>query len=243
MSALRLKIATFLLAAPLMTFADVVRVDFTLTADDGPLAGTSSSGSFQLDDAVAPAGGGVVDGAFADSLSFQWNGINYNETTANTGSLLFDADGNLTSFVAGNVCDTTTGRCSLNVAFEAWRILPVSGFSGYSTGGGIYGASLTFTVTRISVLTQLEDLADLILEINLQAGISNALDSKLNSVFSALDDQNENNDVAALNSMYAFCSSVSAQTGKKLSVDEANSLINAANGIIGALDEFAALCN
>lgn len=90
----------------------------------------------------------------------------------------------------------------------------------------------------------LEDLAEIILTINLQAGIANSLDSKLNTALNALDDTNENNDVAALNSMYAFCNSVEAQRqrGRRLSAAQANQLIDAANRVIAALDENAPLC-
>jgi hypothetical protein len=89
---------------------------------------------------------------------------------------------------------------------------------------------------------QISDLANLIMEINLNAGISNSLDGKLDTALGALDDTNTKNDGAALNSMYAFCSSLSAQRGKKLSDDQAGQLIAAANGIIASLDEFAPLC-
>ena len=88
----------------------------------------------------------------------------------------------------------------------------------------------------------LEDLAQVVLTANLQAGISNALDSKLASALAALDDSNENNDAAALNSMYAFCNSVEAQRDKRLSDMQADTLIEAANAVIVALDEFAPLC-
>lgn len=89
---------------------------------------------------------------------------------------------------------------------------------------------------------QLEDLATLVVDINLQAGISNSLDSKLDATLTALDDTNENNDAAAINSLYAFCSNVEAQRGKKLTVEQADQLIEGANGIISSLDENASLC-
>jgi hypothetical protein len=94
----------------------------------------------------------------------------------------------------------------------------------------------------VTLEEQLEALSALIVETNANAGISNALDSKLNRVFAALDDTNENNDGAALNSMYAFCSSIDAQRGKKLTEEQAKQLIEAGNGIISSLDEFAPLC-
>lgn len=101
--------------------------------------------------------------------------------------------------------------------------------------------SITSTAA-VTLEEQLEALSALIVETNANAGISNALDSKLNRVFAALDDTNENNDGAALNSMYAFCSSIDAQRGKKLTEEQAVQLIEAGNGIISSLDEFAPLC-
>ena len=88
---------------------------------------------------------------------------------------------------------------------------------------------------------QINNLANLVMEINLNAGISNSLNSKLDTALGALDDVNTKNDGAALNSMYAFCNSVSAQRGKKLSGTQADQLIAAANGIIASLNEFAPL--
>jgi len=58
----------------------------------------------------------------------------------------------------------------------------------------------------------------------------------------ALEDANQNNDGAALNSMYALCSSVEAQRGKKLSTEDADTLIIAANAVIASLDEYATPC-
>lgn len=88
----------------------------------------------------------------------------------------------------------------------------------------------------------IEALAELVYEVNVAAGISNALDSKLGTALGALDDTNENNDGAALNSMYAFCNHVEAQRGKKLTDEQADQLIEAANAVIAALDGNAMLC-
>jgi hypothetical protein len=89
----------------------------------------------------------------------------------------------------------------------------------------------------------LEELAALVTEINASAGISKSLDTKLDAALIALDDTNENNDGAALQSMYAFCNSTEAQRGKKLTDEEADVLIEAANSIIAAIDENAPPCN
>jgi hypothetical protein len=100
----------------------------------------------------------------------------------------------------------------------------------------------SITESVVSLEDQLEALSSLILGINAHSGISNAMDSKLNRVFAALDDTNEKNDGAALNSMYAFCSSIDAQRGKKLTEEQASTLIEAGNGIISTLDDSAPLC-
>ncbi|MFX0202117.1 MAG: hypothetical protein ACFFCW_38895 [Candidatus Hodarchaeota archaeon] len=56
----------------------------------------------------------------------------------------------------------------------------------------------------------LQELVDTVISINLQQGVSNALDAKLDTVISALDGASENNDVAAIKSLYAFINAVEA---------------------------------
>lgn len=84
---------------------------------------------------------------------------------------------------------------------------------------------------------QISTLVDTVISMNIQSGISNALDAKLDSTLRALEDANGNNDVAAVNAMYAFCSAVDAQRGQKITNDQADELIEAANRVIEALDE------
>jgi len=52
-----------------------------------------------------------------------------------------------------------------------------------------------------------------------------SLDAKLDAALNALNDVNENNDVAAINSMRAFINAVEAQRGKKISEEDADTLI------------------
>lgn len=75
-----------------------------------------------------------------------------------------------------------------------------------------------------------------VLSLNLQQGISNSLDSKLDAVIKALDDANENNDVAAVNALNAFINAVEAQRGGKIPEAEADTLIEAAQQIIDLLN-------
>ena len=109
--------------------------------------------------------------------------------------------------------------------------------AGGRTGWRVYGDAIAATVQE-----QLEVLAALVMELNIQAGISNALDSKISVTLAALDDSNEQNDGAALNSMYAFCNATEAQRGNKLTDEQARQLTVAANNIIAAIDEFAPQC-
>ena len=88
-----------------------------------------------------------------------------------------------------------------------------------------------------------EELSKFIEDLNPQKGISNALDAKLGAVQGALTDLNENNDVAALNAMYAFCYNAQAQSGKQLEEAEVEQLISKADAIIAAIDPDAALCS
>ncbi len=57
----------------------------------------------------------------------------------------------------------------------------------------------------------------------------------LNAAFGALEDENENNDAAAVNTLEAFINAVEAQRGKKIPEAEADALIAAAQEIIEQL--------
>src|SRR5581483_5044614 len=97
--------------------------DFTVTATSGPLDGVSASGSFTYDDVIAPPGGGplLATGLLSD-LSFAWNSIVYDATSANTGGLFFAADGSLSAFFFGSDC--TAGVCATRGS-NVWSILSV----------------------------------------------------------------------------------------------------------------------
>jgi hypothetical protein len=80
-----------------------------------------------------------------------------------------------------------------------------------------------------------EILSQQVLALNLQYGISNSLDAKLDTVLVALDDLNANNDVAAVNSLGAFISAVEAQRDKKIDGADADALIATAQEIINLI--------
>jgi hypothetical protein len=91
------------------------------------------------------------------------------------------------------------------------------------------------TVEENDPAVLLEDLAVDVYDLNLQNGIENSLDAKLDAALNALDDVNENNDVAAINSLEAFINAVQAQSGNKIPADDANLLIAEAQLIINLL--------
>lgn len=74
-----------------------------------------------------------------------------------------------------------------------------------------------------------------VMELNLNNGISNSLDAKLDAAFHALDDMNENNDVAAINALGAFINAVQAQSGGKIPIADADALIADTQEIIDLL--------
>ncbi|MHC4268845.1 MAG: FIMAH domain-containing protein [Planctomycetota bacterium] len=85
--------------------------------------------------------------------------------------------------------------------------------------------SRTLTQSITHIITDVIDL-------NLQSGIENNLDSKLDTAMQAIDDVNENNDGAAINSLNAFINAVEAQRGNKITDAEADALIAEAQAII-----------
>ena len=89
----------------------------------------------------------------------------------------------------------------------------------------------------------IDELSAFVADLNAKNGILNALDAKLGAVQGALSDLNENDDVAALNAMYAFCYNAQAQSGKQLETADADALIAKADAIIAAIDPDAALCS
>jgi parallel beta-helix repeat protein len=83
--------------------------------------------------------------------------------------------------------------------------------------------------------TKIVELIDTVEVMNLHQGIDNSLDAKLDAAANALDDVNQNNDVAAINSLNAFINAVEAQRDNKITNEQADTLIADANYIITLL--------
>jgi hypothetical protein len=84
-------------------------------------------------------------------------------------------------------------------------------------------------------LDLLIELSESIDAMNLHKGTANSLKAKLNAALRLLEDDNENNDVAAVNLLEAFINAIQAQYDKKIPAAEADILIEIAQEIIGLL--------
>ncbi len=81
----------------------------------------------------------------------------------------------------------------------------------------------------------LTEVVESIVTLNIQEGLANSLDAKLDSAIGALDDVNTDNDVSAVNRLYALISAIEAQRGKKITDTDADLLIAATNAVIEKL--------
>ena len=126
--------------------ASPITYDFTVTAKDGPFGGTTEQGMFIYDSSSILPGASNVTKGLLTSLNFSWNGITYDQTTANTGFLNFDVSGNLVRAVFGNDC---SAGCIVPVATNTWSInlLPPGGplefFYAVPGNAGLFTGSVT----------------------------------------------------------------------------------------------------
>ena len=93
------------------------------------------------------------------------------------------------------------------------------------------GLNFTIALTTFDPVAAIEDLAMVVMDMNLQNGIENSLDSKLDAAVNALEDANENNDSAACHSLAAFICAVEAQRGNQITSAQADQLIASAQDI------------
>jgi hypothetical protein len=142
------------------------------------------------------------------------------------GHPLYDTYGEHTLYVNVDVVipvGTEDGPHTIDIFSVPWYTQPAPSY------GKFY--SVPITVQSDPALAIL-DLIDTVEALNLQQGIDNGLDAKLDAAFNALDDVNNNNDVAAINSLNAFINAVEAQRGNKITDEQADILIADATDII-----------
>jgi hypothetical protein len=128
--------------------ASPITYSFSVTTTSGPLGALTASGTFTYDtSSIVPGGTNLHTGLLTD-LAFIWNGIAYDETTANTGSLSFNGAGTLTGDVFGNTCGASTG-CLLTAGQEQWRF-ESSGFVYSVQGvGGFFSGTVTQSLAAV----------------------------------------------------------------------------------------------
>ena len=120
-------VVAFLLLGASAAKAAPITYDFTVTGTSGPLNGTAAHGTFSYDSSsIVPRGANQATGLLT-SLSFSWNGVSYDQTTANTGDLRFDVSGNLTQAQFGSNCSSF--GCSLIFGSNSWFGITGSFFS------------------------------------------------------------------------------------------------------------------
>jgi hypothetical protein len=110
-----------LLAGPVSANASLITRQFEFSSTAGALQFGPSVGSFTYDDSVAPSGGGYVlaTGLFSD-LAVSFDAVSFDETTANSGWLWFDAAGGLLEAHFGNNCGA--GSCGISDGVQHWWI-------------------------------------------------------------------------------------------------------------------------
>jgi len=141
MRQIRLVIAALLVISPMAANADPITINFSVIGGNGPLIGVSSSGFFTFQDSIIPAGPGLLNQAgLLTDLSFSWNGIAYDETTANTGWLRFDSSGRLDYFGIGSHC--VAGLCA-NASINGWFFN--GEYFSYAVGGVVFDGDGEFT--------------------------------------------------------------------------------------------------
>lgn len=114
--------------------AATVTFNFTVTATSGSLSGQSSTGFFSFDDSIIPSGGGLVRATgLLTNLSFEWNSITYDTSTANTGFFDFGSSGDFDACFGTNA---SAGGCSAGAHEEIWYVALSKnggGFFNYAT--------------------------------------------------------------------------------------------------------------
>ena len=185
----------------------------------------------ELSDMVAIAGGWRCSVALkSDGSIVGWGYDNYGQTTPPTGkdfvaiatgyahSLALKSDGSIVGWGNDYYGQTTppAGNAFVAIAACTYHSLAICG-----------------QIKRAEVL--LLNLAQDVIELNLQNGIENSLDAKLDAALQALESINQNDNVAAINTLESFINAVEAQSGDKISTEDATALINAAQEIIDLL--------
>jgi hypothetical protein len=135
--------------------ASPITYSFSVTATSGPLDGVTENGTFTYDSSSIIPGGGENDSAgLLTGLNFTWNGITYNQTTANTGALIFFTGGHLEEAFFGDNCEASA--CFIFLGTNQWYLFAVPGetligitYATPSTGEETYYGTVTTSLSPI----------------------------------------------------------------------------------------------
>lgn len=95
----------------------------------------------------------------------------------------------------------------------------------------VRGATFALPTVAPTPVAQLMDLIALVLSFNLQHGIENSLDAKLQNILDALNAVGNGNTATACNKLDAFINEVQAQSGHHIPADQADQLLAACDQI------------
>lgn len=154
------------------------------------------------------------------------------ETVTFDGSGSHDPDGTIASY-SWDFGDNTTGSGA--VATKAYSAAGT--YSVVLTVTDNMGASSTdsATVTVLTTGQAIQSLASIVQSFNLQQGITNSLDSKIQNALDAMTAANAGARSDAANKLSAFINSVEAQRGKQLTNAQADALEALARRILAVI--------
>ena len=134
---------------------------------------------------------------------------------------------------SASATDSVDGSVPVICSKPSGSVLPIGTTTVSCTATDASGNSTSgsFTVLVQAAAAQVGQLIVTVQNFNLQQGISNSLDAKLQNVLEALNGATTGNSVAVCNQLGAFINETMAQSGKKLTVAQANQLIATAQQI------------
>jgi len=109
------------LLGPIYANAAIVTYDFTVTGTSGPDTGDVASGTLSFDNSILSGPSGFIDGPQLSQFNFSWDGVNYNQSTANTGELSTYPAGYLSSLLicgsfSSPTCPMTAGTHNFSLS-------------------------------------------------------------------------------------------------------------------------------
>ena len=94
LAAIRTVFAVLAAAAAVSSSAAPITYEFSVTATSGPLVDVTARGTFTFDSGIIVPGTAISTGLLTD-FDFTWNGIVYNESSANAGFRVLNGGGEL----------------------------------------------------------------------------------------------------------------------------------------------------